>query len=183
MITAIIKDSPADKAGLKKGDLITALGGVRLENSNNLSRRIAEAKIGVPLSVEYIRKRKTKTASVIIERLKEQVTEEQKAREKAEQDNAERVAMGISVEALTEETRKKYRVRDEVKGVRVVKVEKGVEASGKILTGDIIEEVGFESVTNPAEFKAAMDLALNGDTPVTILINRGGNHIFYALTI
>jgi len=67
--------------------------------------------------------------------------------------------------------------------VRVVKVEKRAEASGKILTGDIIEEVGFEVVTSPKEFEEAMDAAKKFDAPVTLLINRGGNYIFYALSV
>ena len=91
--------------------------------------------------------------------------------------------MGISVEALTDENRKKYRIKEEVEGVRVVKVDKKAEASGKILTGDIIEEVGFETVASPKAFEEAMEAAKELDRPVTILINRRGNFIFYALTI
>jgi len=144
---------------------------------------IAESKIDETLEVSYIRKRKKKTAKVVIERLKEQVTEEEKERRKQAEADADRVAYGIAIEALTDETRKKYRVGDEVKGVRVVKVEKRAEASGKILTGDIIEEVGFEVVTSPKEFEEAMDAAKKFDAPVTLLINRGGNYIFYALSV
>jgi len=62
-----------------------------------------------------------------------------------------------------------------------VKIDKRATASGKILKGDIIEEVGFEKITTPAEFEEAMDKAAELDEPVTLLINRGGNYIFYAL--
>jgi len=120
LITTVIADSPADKAGLRKGDLITELGGVKLESSRLLSRRIAESKIDEALEVTYIRKRKTKKTKVIVERLKEQVTEEEKARRDQAAQDADRVAMGIAVEALTDKTRTKYRIGDEVKGVRVV---------------------------------------------------------------
>ena len=78
LITTIVKDSPADKAGLKKGDLITELGGEKLESSRLLSRKIAESKIDEELEVTYIRRRKTKTTKVTIERLKEKVTEDEK---------------------------------------------------------------------------------------------------------
>ena len=183
MITTIVKDSPADKAGLKKGDLITKLGGEKLESSRLLSRKIAESKINEELEVTYIRRRKTKTTKVTIERLKEKVTEEEKKKRDKEEADADRVAMGISVEALTDEARKKYRVKSEVEGVRVVKVDKKSGARGKILSGDIIEEVGFEAVTSPQEFEEAMKAAKEPDRPVTILINRRGNFIFYALTI
>jgi len=120
---------------------------------------------------------------VTIERLKEKVTEDEKKKREKEEANIDRAAMGISVEALSDETRKKYRIKDEIRGVRVVKVDKKAEASGKILSGDIIEEVGFEAVTSPKEFEDAMESAKQLDRPVTILINRRGNFIFYALTI
>ena len=183
LVTTIVKDSPADKAGLKKGDLIVKLGGEKLESSRLLSRKIAEAEIDEVLEVTYIRRRKTKTAKVTIERLKEKVTEDEKKRLEKEEADVDRVAMGISVEALTDENRKKYRIKEEVEGVRVVKVDKKSEASGKILTGDIIEEVGFEPVATPKAFEEAMEAAKELDRPVTILINRRGNFIFYALTI
>ncbi len=183
LIRTVVKDSPADKAGLQRGDLITKLGDVKLESSRLLSRRVAEAPIGETLKVTYIRKRKTKTANVVVERLKETKTEDQKIREEIESGNAERSANGIYVEALTEDIRTKYRVKSEIKGVRVVKVDKRAEATGKILKGDIIEEVGFERVTTPKEFEDAMKLAAKGDSPVTILVNRGGNYIFHALGV
>jgi len=183
LVTTVIADSPADKGGLQKGDLITHLGGEKLESSRLLSRKIAESEIDEVLKVSYIRKRKERTAKVTIERLKEQVTEEEKVRREQAENDIDRVHSGIAIEALSDDTRKKYRIGDEVKGVRVVKVEKNAEASGKILSGDIIEEVGFEAVTSPKEFEEAMATAKEFDAPVTILINRGGNYIFYALTI
>lgn len=183
LITSVVADSPADKAGLRKGDLITEIGGERLESSRLLSRRIADAPIDKALEITYIRKRKERTASVLIERLKEQVTEEEKARREQAENEAERSVNGIYVEALTDETRAKYRIDSTTKGVRVVKIDKRATASGKILVGDIIEEVGFEAVETPKAFEDAVDASKAFNSPVTFLINRGGNYIFYALDV
>ncbi|CAM3626737.1 Do family serine endopeptidase [Litorimonas haliclonae] len=183
LVTSIVKDSPAEKAGLKKGDLITAVAGERLENSRLLSRRIAEAEIGEALEISYIRKRRTRTVSVTIERLEEQVTKEEEERRAEEENNAERSVNGIYVEALSDETRAKYRIDDRIEGVRVAKVDRYAEASGKILVGDIIEEVGFEPVDSPKAFEEAIEAGKEFEAPVTFLINRGGNYIFYALTV
>ncbi len=183
LVTSVVKDSPADKAGLQKGDLITDIGGERLESSRLLSRRIADAEIDKPLAIDYVRKRKKRTANVTIERLKEQVTQEEKARIEREENEAERSVNGIYVEALSDATRKQYRIDDKIKGVRVVKVDKRAEASGKILIGDIIEEVGFEPIDTPKAFEDAVEASKEFDSPVTFLINRGGNYIFYALNV
>ncbi len=181
LVKSVVEDSPADKAGLKRGDLILSLGGKPLPASRLLSRRVAEAEIGKPLAIEILRKKKRKTISVTIERLEEKVTVEEKVRREVAAGNAERSIAGISVEALSEDVRDRNRIDDDVSGVRVVKVGKRAAASGKILKGDIIEEVGFEAVKTPAEFETAMKAASELDEPVTLLVNRNGNYIFYAL--
>ena len=181
LVKSVVADSPADKGGLQRGDLILSIGGKPLEASRLLSRRIAESEIDKPVKIEILRKKKRKTLTITIERLKEQVTDEEKVRREVAAGNAERSVSGISVEALSEDVRDRYRIDEDVKGVRVVKVEKRATASGKILKGDIIEEVGFESISTPAEFAETMEAAAELDEPVTLLINRGGNYIFYAL--
>ncbi len=181
IVQSVVEDSPADKGGLQRGDLILSIGGKPLEASRLLSRRIAEAEIDAPVEIEILRKKKRKTLTVTIERLKEKVTEEEKIRREVAEGNAERSVAGISVEALSEDVRDRNRIDEDIKGVRVVKVGKYAPASGKILKGDIIEEVAFEQITTPSEFAEAMEAAAELDEPVTLLINRGGNYIFYAL--
>lgn len=181
LVRSVVKDSPADKGGLQRGDLILSIGGKPLEASRLLSRRVAESEIDKPVKIEILRKKKRKTLTVTIERLKEKVTDEEKIRREVAAGNAELSAAGISVEALSEDVRDRNRIDDDINGVRVVKVGKRASASGKILKGDIIEEVGFEPITTPAEFAEAMEAAGELDEPVTLLINRGGNYIFYAL--
>jgi len=181
IVKSVVADSPADKGGLERGDLILSIDGRDLEASRLLSRRIAEAEIGKTIEIEIIRRRKRKTLEVTIERLKEQVTDEEKIRREVAEGNAERSVAGISVEALSKDVRERNRVDDDVKGVRVVKVGKFAAASGKILKGDIIEEVGFERISTPAEFEEAMQKAAELDEPVALVINRGGNYIFFAL--
>lgn len=183
LVKSVVKDSPADKGGLERGDLILSLGGKPLEASRLLSRRVAEAEIGKPLKIEILRKRKKRTLTVEIERLEEQVTDEEKIRREVAAGNAERSVAGISVEALSEDVRDRNRIPAVVKGVRVVKINKRAEASGKILKGDIIEEVGFERIATPEEFEEVMKTAGESGDPVTLLINRNGNYIFYALAL
>ena len=181
LVTQVVADSPADKGGLQVRDLILSFDGKPLDASRLLSRRIAEAEIDKPVKIEVLRKKKRKTLTVTIERLKEQVTDEEKVRREVAAGNAETSAAGIYVEALSEDVRDRYRIDDDVKGVRVVKVEKRATASGKIQKGDIIEEVGFDSISTPAEFAEFMEAATKLDEPVTLVINRRGNYIFYGL--
>lgn len=181
IVQSVVADSPADKGGLERGDLILSIDGRPLEASRLLSRRIAEAEIDKTIEIKVIRKKKRKTLEVTIERLKEQVTDEEKIRREVESGNAERSVAGIFVEALNSDVRERNRIDEDVKGVRVVKVGKRAAASGKILKGDIIEEVGFERISTPAEFEEVFNKAAESDEPVALVINRGGNYIFFAL--
>lgn len=182
IIRSVVADGPADKAGLQKGDLILRIGEREIADTRVLFRAVAEAAIDEEVEVNYIRKRRRLTTSVRIERLEEELTDEERLQLEVEQGNAERSIGGLSVEALTEDVRRANRIGPDVSGVRVVKVAKRSRASGKILPGDIIEEVAFEAVKTPAEFEEVMQLAIDENEPVTLLINRGGNYIFYALT-
>jgi serine protease Do len=184
IIRRVVDDSPADKGGLRRGDLLLSIGGQEIKTSRLLSRLVAESPIGETVEIEYLRKKKRRKASVKIERLKEKVTAADGSKTAELEGRAEAVAMGISVEALTTAVRRKRRINDEIKGVRVVSVNAKSEASGKIMPGDIIEEVGFEPVTTPDEFEAAVKNLEDGEGgPVTILVNQRGNYRFFSLVL
>jgi serine protease Do len=181
VITQLIEDGPAAKAGLQRSDLILKIGDRDITDTRVLYRAVAEAAIDTDVTIEYIRKRKRRTATVRIERLSEDLSDAEKLQLEVEAGNAERSIGGLSVEALTDDVRRTNRIKPDVTGVRVVTIDKRSRASGKILKGDIIEEVAFETIKSPAEFEAAMEKALATNEPVNLLINRGGNYIFFAL--
>lgn len=181
VITQLIEDGPAAKAGLQRSDLILKIGDRDITDTRVLYRAVAEAAIDTDVTIEYVRKRKRRTATVRIERLSEDLSDAEKLQLEVEAGNAERSIGGLSVEALTDDVRRTNRIKPDVTGVRVVTIDKRSRASGKILKGDIIEEVAFERIKTPAEFEAAMEKALATNEPVNLLINRGGNYIFFAL--
>lgn len=181
LIRSLVDDGPAAKAGLQRGDLILRIGDRDVDDTRIMFRAVAEAPIDTDVAIEYIRKRKRLTTTVRIERLAENLSTEEKLQLEVDSGNAERTIGGLSVEALTDDVRRANRIKPDVNGVRVVTIAKRSRASGKILKGDIIEEVAFESVKTPAEFETALDAALETGEPVTLLINRGGNYIFFAL--
>lgn len=181
IIRSVVDDGPADQAGLETGDLITQIGDRRIDDIRVLYRTVADAEIGADLEVEYIRRRRTQTTTVTIEELEEDLSDEERIEIDVEQGNGEITISGLSVEALTSDVRRNNRISDDIRGVRVVSIARNSQASGKIQKGDIIEEVGFEIVTTPLEFEEAMQTALSENEPVTLLINRRGNYIFYAL--
>ncbi len=183
IVTRVVKDSPAEKAGIRVSDIILEIGGEPVSDQRALYRMIAESRFDVPTDVTVLRKRKRKTMSVTFERLKEKVTKEDQAQRDRDAVEADRVAMGISVEALTDEVRKKHKIKPEIEGIRVVSVSTRSDAAGKILAGDIIEQVEFEPVTTPAAFQEAIEAANALDHSITIMVNRAGNYVFYSVAV
>ena len=180
LIRAVTKDSPAEKAGLKRGDLITAIGGKKLEESGKLARIIAESKIDAPLKIDFIRKRKKKNVKVVIERLKEKVTKEDIANPKKQVLSAKSV-LGITVEVMDTKTRKRFRFGPDDPGVKVVKISAKSDALGKIKNGDIILEVDQEPVSDPEDFREKVKAAAKDGNPVVLLVSRGGLPYFYTV--
>ena len=180
LIRSITKDSPAEKAGLKRGDLIIALGDEKLENSSRLARRIAESEIGVPLKVEFMRKQRKKIVNITIERLKEQNHRDNKIKS-GESVTVAGNAQGISVEALTGKDRRRYGLDGDTPGVVVTGVDKSSDAHGKLRKGDLILEVAQEAVENPSDFAAKMKTAAEAELPIVLLVSRGGVPYFYSL--
>ncbi len=181
LIRSVNADSPAEKAGLKRGDLITALGGVKLENSGRLARIIAEAEIDAPLKVDFIRRKKRKSLDVVIERLEEKVEKQGGDKPKTDDKAVTGSVMGITVEEISDKLRARMRLDDEVKGVRITKVSLKSIAQGKLRKGDIIMEVAQEQVEGTEDFSKKMNAAAKSEEAILILVNRGGVPVFYSL--
>lgn len=180
VVSRVSKDSPAAKAGLKRGDLIVSLGGVKLETSRRLARMVADAEIDAPLEIEFIRKRKKKTVSAIIERLKEKSYKPKAASENSDDGLSAESAMGITVTALDDRMRRRLRLED-TPAVRISKINKRSEAYGKLKKGDIVLEISHEPIGSPDAFVEQMEAASKDDVPIIILVTRGGRPIFHTL--
>ena len=177
ILTNITKDGPADKAGLKRGDLITEYNGERLDKASDLGLLVANTEIGSVVDIAYIRKRKARSTQITVERLKEKSTKSDKSKGEAQQS----AALGIAVEDITDSVRRKHRIRGDAKGVRVTGIDRGSRASGKLRIGDVIEQVELEDIIDVEDFTEKADAAMEAGESVMLLINRGGSYLFYSI--
>jgi len=143
-------------------------------------RVVTDAPVGEASQFAIIRKGKRQTISVIPEERESTLTDEEKQRRSDGETNADRKAGGLSVEALSDEVRSRYRIGQRVEGVRVSDVDRRSPLTGKILKGDIIEAIDFENITTPEEFAVAVASAQEKGTAVQLLIYRSGNYLIYA---
>jgi len=181
IVSGVVDDTPAKAAGLKRGDLILSIDGEDIIEPKSIFRMIAEKEIGKDVKIDIIRKRKRRTLTAKVDRLEEKHNiKKREAAEEAE-NTADREISGIAVEALSDEVRETYRIKSEVTGVRVTKVNKRSAAYGKLQPGDIIQEVDFEAVDDTKSLEAAITSARDNDSAAMVQVLRRGNYLFYGI--
>ena len=173
LVSDVKEDSPADRAGLKQGDVITAYQGSPVEDAVALQRLVTRTVVGMKVPVKVIRDGHEKDLTVTIG---EQLDTTKVA--KADAGEADYAFAGVAVQDLDRETAKELGIKGKAQGVVVtgVEPESGAEKAG-LMAGDVIREINRQPVKSVKEFEKASSAIKKGDN-VLILINRHGNALF-----
>ncbi|MFL5190887.1 MAG: PDZ domain-containing protein, partial [Microvirga sp.] len=135
--------TPAEKAGLRSGDVITAVDGEPVANARELTRKIGLLKPGAKAEISYLRDGKERTATIA---LASQPGEEAKAAPAPSDDGLPKLGLELAP--------------GEGEGVAVAAVDPDGPAALKgVKEGDVILEVGGQTVSKPADVKAGLETA------------------------
>jgi serine protease Do len=187
LVMEVAKDSPADKAEIKVGDVITKFDGKDVKEMRQLPRMVAETKKGKGVPVEIWRNGKSQTVQLTVGELKEEA-EAAEAKDK----NAENAAkgnaptkeiLGMSLSTLTGDLREHYSIADTVKGVVVTKITPASEAMKRGLhVGDAITQVGNATIASIQELDAALAQTRKaGHKFALVRVQRGEESLFITL--
>jgi serine protease Do len=161
LVAEVTPDGPAEKSGLKAGDVIIEFGGREVEEMRFLPRMVAETEIGKKVSVIVLRDGKRREIDVKLGELKEEQTTVATAEEeqKIETPNTETYAThGMNLAEIDDALRQRFGLKPDTKGIMVVTLESGSEAARQgIVFGDVIQRVNDMPVTNLSSFKKAME--------------------------
>jgi serine protease Do len=175
LVSKVLPDSPAAKAGLKPGDIIESYNGEKVMDSSQLPPMVAATEVGKTVPVTIIRDGKTRELEVTIEKLAI------KSKQEAEQTRGKKhgeYRLNIAVSDLTQQQREELGVGN--RGVLVEGVEPGPAADAGIRPGDVLLMVDHHDVKNVQQLiKIIEDLPPGKRVPV--LVQRGDSTIFLAL--
>ena len=149
-VSSVANASPAAKSGIEAGDVIVKFDGKEISSMRGLPRVVAQTPVGKSVDIEYIRKGQRRTAKVMVARLADE--EAALAEPSVPGRNEERKLMGLKLVPLDDPLRKKFGLKDTVKGVVITEVDPQGPASQRDLkVGDVIVEAQDEAVTTVQE--------------------------------
>lgn len=170
LVSSVLDDSPAEEAGLERGDVIVALDGKKVESVDDLRTRIASTPPGTKVKLDIIRNGKRKRITV---ELGEMPTSEEVA--SAE----EGVRLGLRVKSLTRYDAHRLGYDGDL-GVLVTDVEEGsIAYRAGVQPNDVIVELNREAIYTPADLRDVASQIRKGD-PVLFVVWRDGNFLYLA---
>jgi len=178
LVGDVTAGGPAEKAGIKRGDVITAFNGSDVEGSAQLRNMVAEAEPGKKATVRLLREGKTVDIEIVLgERPKDIANRES---EGASPEQSSMKKFGLSVQDLKPEIARALGYTKE-SGVIVTVVAPGsVAEEAGLKKNDLIKEVNRQPVQSLKGFRNAIDGA-GKDESVALLVRRGENTFYVAL--
>jgi serine protease Do len=174
LIGDVTPDSPAARAGLRKGDVVLELNGEPVNDNRQLSLRIAQIAPGTSAKLKIWRDGKSQDVNVP---LSEWPDESTKATSSEDNDSA---IEGVEVQDLTSDIAQQLNLAPGTRGVVVTSVDPASPAaSAGLERGFVIQEVNHKPVNNIRDYRRAVAGA--DKQPVLLLVNQGGQVLYMVI--
>lgn len=174
IVDEVMENSPAEKAGVKQGDVVIGFDGKEIESGSQFQFTVAGTEPGKSVELELIRDGKRKTVDV---ELGERETEETAQDEEPE----EEAWLGLTVDNISRSYARQHNLDDD-KGVLVFEVEPGSPADDKdIRQGDIILEVDNKPIEDLTEYRKVTGDLKDREKAILFLVKRGERVFYIAL--
>ena len=176
IVSDVTAGSAADKAGLKRGDVILSYQGRSVVDSNSLRNEVASTRPGSTVTMKVLRDGKTTDVKATLD--ESQPAEGGRRSTDGEREGEGR--FGMTVEPLTPELAGRLNLDRDVRGVVITDLDpSGAAASAGLREGDVIQQVNGRAVRSAAEVRDALGAVK--DKPAVLLVTRGEATIFIPL--
>ena len=166
LIRGVEEGSPAEKAGIEAGDIITRFDGKAIEKASDLPRLVGNTKPGSRVGLTVFRRGASKDLSITVAEVQPEKTVAQKSQEERKSNAA--APLGLVVGELTEAQKRELRVRG---GVRIESVAEPASRAG-VREGDVILAIANAEVLSVRDFESILS-RVDKSRPVSLLIRRG----------
>lgn len=173
LVAEVMEDTPAERGGMERGDIIISFDGKEVETPNELQRIVAGTAPDKKVKVKIIRDGKAETLTVKVGTMPEEITEEEKAIT---------TDLGLTVQTLTPDLAEQFNWSRDEKGVLITGVDpSGAGAEAGLRRGDLIKEIDRQEVETTEDYKRIIGKTKKGES-VLFLIKRGTRTFYTTLT-
>lgn len=187
LVTHVMENTPASRAGLRKGDIITEFNAHPIPNLSNLRNRVAATEPGASVEVGLLREGKPKRVLVKVGTQPSQTAsatrpQSETAEEPQAEDDAPEEALGFRLGTLTAERAAQLGYVD-LRGALVLEVDpRGTAHANGLRAGALILEADLQPITDVAALRKVLQEANSGDS-LLLLTRMGPNYRFFALKL
>ncbi len=181
LVSGVMKGSPAEKAGIKQGDVLLAFGGKEVEDTGHLRNMVSQTPVGTKVKVKLLRQKKEMELEVTVAELPKKLGEagtEEGTGGSEEESNA---LSGITVRELTPELAKRFGLGEGESGVVIVKIDPGSRAAeAGVRPGDVVLQINQKDIATIEDYKKAASRIRPKDRTL-LLISRKGEDLFVTI--
>lgn len=175
LVGDVIDNSPAEKAGLKRGDVIIEYDGKRIDEPHILRNMVANTIPGEERKVKVIRDKRAMSFTVTIGELPADM-------QLSSIGEYQNVMKGIGVQDINPDIAKKLKIPERIKGVIVTDVDDESPAAGILMQGDVIQDINRKKISGMKDYKEVVS-KIKSEEDVLLLVYRNGSSLFITLSI
>ncbi len=175
LVSDVSENGPAEKAGLKRGDIIVEYDGKNTDDPNQFRNMVANTSPGEEHSLKVLRNEEVLTLKVIIGELPSDL-------QQAQTGTYENALTGVNVLDITPEISRKMNIPTRVEGVVVSDIAEDSPASGVLTAGDVIQEINRKKIGGVKDYIGVVS-KIGKDQNILLLVYRGGSSVYITLSI
>ena len=178
LVSSVMQGGPADKAGIKSGDVIVSFEGKAIKDYNELPIAVSTKPIGKTCEIVIMRDGKEKKLSIVLEELKDKEPEEVKQVESTKN------KLGIVVENINGQGASEVGIDKEVGGVMVSSIKGDSPAQEKgLMVGDVILEINKKKIKNVSDYDKVLSGLKKGDNILLYVKRAKDLNLFIAFNL
>ncbi len=178
VVTDVEPGSPAEKAGIVRGDIIQKINGHEVRDAAAVGNRIAETDIGSTVTIDLVREGQAKTVSAeIVEQPSQVGSRLGRNMPNGHYNRSAKAFAGVEVRTLDAQLRSEANVPDDTQGVFVMSVDPSSKLSQNLQAGDVIQAINNQRIATAEDFQKVAQ-QLDPSRPVVVVLDRDGQQSF-----